>query len=174
MGIVNRYPRGFLSLLDSQTQGQAPAQAGESISPTLEMLPFLGAAKGYRIEQDNGGVHNVAGPGHANIQVPVDEFWLLYAVSVDCFAQDAGSGAVRPTIQLFNPSDPTRPLTLSNSGSALLTVAGQWFSQTFQSPTPLPLNSGAIIWGGIASCPSPPTGLGWGVVLSAYVLRLSA
>jgi len=174
MGIVNRYSAGFLSLLDSQTQGDTPSVSIDSIQPSMRMEPYLCLAKGYEIVRASQ-VQNTVAAGGANLIVPAGEAWMVHHVSGQMIAQDGISGVGTPTLELQDRADLSFPLQLTQGPAASFTVAGHWIGFAYQpSFLPMMLNSGSVLTMELRQAPVPATGVGWAMVLKALITRLSA
>jgi hypothetical protein len=80
MGIVNRYARGLLSLLDSQTQGDTPSSMSDVIAPTMDLSELMFAAKGLEVTV----VTETAAPSSLGLfavnRVPAGEMWVVRRV----------------------------------------------------------------------------------------------
>jgi hypothetical protein len=71
-------PDGLLSLLGLQTNGRYPQRMGESLAPTLDLLPWYLAATGTEL---NVFSTNVATFGfNAVFTVPDNEIWLVESI----------------------------------------------------------------------------------------------
>lgn len=79
MGIVQRIPRGYLSLIGAQTSGRNPDVATEEVRPTIDMTRYY---DGYFVDFESlSFVANAAGVTH-NIDVPAAETWILLGMSM--------------------------------------------------------------------------------------------
>lgn len=86
MGQVNRYPAGYLSLLDAQTGGRAPQSTLDEIRPILDLFPYLDLLRQEEFEFSTSatvteGV-NVGTAGAVNTFVPQDEIWYLKHMTI--------------------------------------------------------------------------------------------
>lgn len=71
-------PDGLLSLLGLQTNGRYPQRMGESLSPTLDLLPWYLAATGT--ELNVVGTPVVSFGFNAVWTVPDNEIWLVHSI----------------------------------------------------------------------------------------------
>jgi hypothetical protein len=78
---VNRYPAGFLQLLDSQVEGKTPRAVSDTIAPTLELRDHLEAV----LIQGNGVADASITTINQSItlEVPQNETWKLLSVGVN-------------------------------------------------------------------------------------------
>lgn len=80
MGNINRLPRGLLSYLDSQTQGENPDAMGSVVAPVLNIEPFYRSLVGYEHRYTGGAGFDVP-PVLKTLNVPSNEVWLVHSVS---------------------------------------------------------------------------------------------
>jgi hypothetical protein len=90
MGIVNRYAKGLLTVLDSQTQGDTPSSMGDVIAPTMDVSEFLLASKGsVQLQTQNIFI----GLGQVvEAPVPAGEQWWVRSVHLEVITRDAVVG----------------------------------------------------------------------------------
>jgi len=75
---INRVPSGLLSLLDTQTQGQAPDEFVRTVQGTLSLSDYYYINKG-REQVFLQGVPIAAFPGSSDpITVPEGELWVVH------------------------------------------------------------------------------------------------
>jgi hypothetical protein len=119
MGIVNRYAKGLLHILDSQTQGDTPSSMGDVIAPTMDLSEFLFASK----RSDFGrATVTLAALGIASLQtVPAGEWWWLRNIGGEAVARDAVGSNIRWAIYLTTQSD---NIPIAVSINALTAVVG--------------------------------------------------
>jgi len=85
-GKINKYPAGFLSLLDSKTGGQTPFNSADLLQPTVDMREFYDA---LNYEQVIGLTAAIGAVGNfpdtsaatAGTNVPNNEFWVARNLS---------------------------------------------------------------------------------------------
>lgn len=81
---INRLPRGLLSYLDSQTQGNNPDELATTVQPVLDMEPFYRSMARYEYLGDNLVFNLFGGQFIYHVQqrtVPDDEVWLVHQAS---------------------------------------------------------------------------------------------
>lgn len=78
---INRLPRGLLSYLDSQTQGENPSQLGQVVAPVLNMEPFYRSLARYeRLQLGNLTFDTLTDT--IQFLVPSNETWLIHHASL--------------------------------------------------------------------------------------------
>lgn len=174
MGIVNRYAKGLLSFLDSQTQGNTPDSCAEQIVPTLDVGPFLAAQRSFEIVSATG-VCVTAFDNFATITVPTREMWLIYEASVLTSSLDGTSGAHRASVywDWFSGTFLQQPLAQTTNVLSLIPAAQSSATWTC-GEMPLVLQAGQVLTGTVSSAPAAVTGLGWIVAIQARIIRLQA
>lgn len=74
---VNRESRGLLDLFRAKVGGQGPKEFSTNVQPTVDVTGFLGS--GILVTRT---ASLTAASGAIEIDVPSDEVWLLYCLSV--------------------------------------------------------------------------------------------
>jgi hypothetical protein len=116
MGNINRVPLGLLSLLDSQTQGQAPATMLETVQSTYDMSALWLNARGLESIQATAVAQIASGQANLSINVPEGELWAVISASARAYPTDVA--AVPCTVDLtFFPSQQTGVNTITLAGS---------------------------------------------------------
>jgi hypothetical protein len=139
MGNINRVPLGLLSLLDTQAQGQAPANLLDSVQSGLDLTGLWFNSKGQEQISDAGTIQLVSGQSaNASQTVPEGELWAVVCASARVYATDAAPTA--HTVQvtyLPRPGVGANTITLAQSPGSLLTLNGVLAaSVVFPSTTP--------------------------------------
>jgi len=101
---IQRVPRGLIDLLGMRATGQTPAQLGNDIRGSLELLEFY-LNERFRVLQGNSS--NIVSPAIsvvAGSTVPQGQLWLLYQISLSSGLSAAGQGAILTGGVLRNPS----------------------------------------------------------------------
>lgn len=118
MGRIQRFPTGFLSLLDGKAEGRSVADWSEFLQPTLDNLPFLLATAGW---QTTNATETATTYGDwAAVTVPAGEVWLVMNVTSNVTAQTAGDDATFYCTTDYK--SPTLRFALSQQGIARLAV----------------------------------------------------
>lgn len=125
MGNINRVPLGLLSLLDSQTQGQAPSLMGDGVQAGAEMLPFWLNSKGIESIQAAAAIQAASGQSNLSINVPEGELWLVTHASARSYSGAAASELQQIQLTYF-PTQQTgvNSISLAQSISAGMTTGG--------------------------------------------------
>lgn len=132
MGIVNRYAKGLLHILDSQTQGDTPSSMGDVIAPTMDVTEHLLAAKVSTIDQTSA-VFIALGQSIGPI-VPAGEMWFLRNVGLEFISREVIATTWRFAIYLTTP---TFQLPLADSGAGVAFGAigmNSWVHEQFHRP----------------------------------------
>lgn len=169
MGVINRYARGILSLLDSQTQGVAPASLGEQVMPTLDT--FWNFAADKPIEYEFVYTGPITTPGAFwTLTVPAGETWWVYGCGVEQYNRDTTSASVVMS-QMINRASWTFPVRVNGTSATALVVAGCSNGAQAQFSNPYILNEGDEL---LTSCTfiTAAVALGWDVAAFWYILKL--
>jgi len=76
--LINRYPLGLLSLLDSKSGGYTPSGLLDVVQPTIDLTRFYIASDQSRASQVDQAVVGVGfQTAGSNVVVPPGEFWLV-------------------------------------------------------------------------------------------------
>jgi len=132
MGIVNRYAKGLLSILDSQTQGDTPSSMGDVIAPTFDISQYLLASKGYELKQTTSVF--IALGQQVEAPVPAGEMWWLRSVHLEVTQREAIGTTWRFAIYLTTPlgqwplADSGANITMGAIGNTM------WIHQFFDTP----------------------------------------
>lgn len=78
-GLINRFPRGLLGLLDAKTNGKTPEGLGDLVAPVLDVFPHYIAAM-REAQTDTSGA--IAGTGlvfgtNGRLTCPSDQIWYV-------------------------------------------------------------------------------------------------
>lgn len=149
MSVLNRFPRGFLDLVGSISQGKAPPQYRDEVLPTLEMGElYLAQTLG------TAGIdflHSAAGTSQ-NIVVPQNEVWLVRAFSIYQLSLGGVARFERWQVQAsgFPKSSSVgvvsqKDVILWTSRKLDTTIAADGDSDAFVFPVPLALHAGASL-----------------------------
>lgn len=149
MSVLNRFPRGFLDLVGSISQGKAPPQYVDAVAPTLDMNElYLGSVLGI------AGIdftHSNAGSSDS-VTVPDGEVWLVRGFSVFQLSLASTGRIERWQVQLGNPplSDESlvglqKSVTLWVSKELATATGGQGDADAILLPEPLALHAGAVL-----------------------------
>lgn len=126
MGNINRVPLGLLSLLDSQTQGQAPATLVDTVQGNFDLAGLWFNAKGAETVQASAAAQIITGLSNVRVSVPEGEMWAVISASCKYFALDA-VGAVSNVDLLHFPNQNAalfNALTLARTGPATPNFGG--------------------------------------------------
>jgi hypothetical protein len=80
MSTIQRYPGGLLELLAAKTSGWTPGELVRNVQPSLDLFQFL-AQTDVRHETANNAA--AAENDSVTIQVPSDEWWVLFAAGME-------------------------------------------------------------------------------------------
>lgn len=168
MGIVNRYAKGLLSILDSQTQGDTPSSMGDVIAPTFDISEYLLASKGYEFKQTTSIF--VALGQVVEAPVPAGEMWWLRSLHLEVMQREAIATTWRFAVYLNTPAG---QWPLADSGAVTMGVIGNafWINEFFDRPLVLKTgDSMATTCGHLAGVPI----LGVNATLTYTYDRMSA
>jgi len=115
MGNINRVPLGLLSLLDSQTQGQAPATMTDDVQASFDLGAFWLNSRGMEIIQvPQAPAVTAAGQSTTFATVPEGEIWCVVSAVATAFVQDAVPQIVQLTYQLSSATANQQTLASSD------------------------------------------------------------
>ena len=120
MGVVNRFPAGFLGLLDAKTVGQTPSSVADQVQPTIEMRGFYES----NVPLDNQALSEVGVTAlgyYAEIPVADGEIWLVYGVQAEFFGATGDYARVAPVIRDL---DQTQFSGTSEASTVVGTIGG--------------------------------------------------
>jgi len=101
MPAINRNPKGLLSILDGQTQGNNPKDLEPLVRGILDMSPLYYAARGWEVvSQAANQPLGSTGPWSAILTVPSGELWMVRAMGL---APTVGALVPGPQTQVFTP-----------------------------------------------------------------------
>jgi len=109
---INRLPRGLLSYLDMQAQGNNPSQLADTVQPVIDLEPFYRSMARYEYRLAVGTVAITPGVG-AVVQIPTDQIWLVHQISSTVTNNTAGNIT---TFQHF-------PYTFEHGSAAIIPLA---------------------------------------------------
>lgn len=134
-GNINRVPLGLMSLLDSQTQGQAPATMSETVVGGFDLGALWYNSRGLESLQAVSPAQTSSGQANVGINVPEGELWAVIHASARSYYNEGA--ATNQAIDLtFFPnqqtgvnsislaSSPTRNLGAGSIGSAFWNWSG--------------------------------------------------
>ena len=114
MGIVNRYAKGLLNILDSQTQGDTPSSMGDVIAPTMDLSEFLFASKRSEVQ---GATVTLTGLGIGSlVTVPAGETWWLRNVVGEAVSREGVGATMRWAIYVTTLTN-NYPVCVSQNAS---------------------------------------------------------
>lgn len=173
MGIINRVPRGLLSLLDSQTQGKNPDSFGEVIAPTFDMVNLFAMSKGFESIQSTSVPLLVPTSGVAFVTVPVSEVWLVRTVTTQINTLDAGGTGASCACTFRQSSSAGTQVTLAYTGLQSLFQLTANTRATFNAQVPLVVTGGNIFASDICNVSGAPA-LGFTAQTVVEFCRLQA
>jgi hypothetical protein len=156
MGIINRYAKGLLHVLDAQSQGDTPGMIGDVIAPTMEISEYLLASKGSEIVTSGTVVFTGLGQ-QLSLIVPVGETWFVRGAFLEFIAREVIVTTWRFALYHVTPSL-QYPMTDSGAGVSFGVIgqnswAHEWFTRPLvmrsgdQIGTTCGTASGAIVLG---------------------------
>lgn len=96
---VFRFPAGLLELLSSKASGQNPAELGELVSPTLDLMPFYQAGFPVKFAVFTSGTVIAPGGVNSGFVVPQNKWWIPLLHTAWLTAIGAGDGGrVQPSL----------------------------------------------------------------------------
>lgn len=83
MAVINRVPKGLLSLLDAKTLGRTPANVEPEVSVGIDATPMYFADIPLEVEFDIAtGITALGVP--VSVTIPAGQTWLVYELSLRC------------------------------------------------------------------------------------------
>lgn len=169
MGTINRIPRGLLSLLDSQTQGQNPDSMGDVIAPVTDLGDLLASAKGTSTEQNTASNVLVISAGQAPIVVPQGEIWLVRLATAQVFSLESGLNAACNLA--FQASTTQSRLILSSVNVTNVANTGAYVSAPAVFTRPFVASGGNVFTAELPNIIGLPV-LGFQLVCTVNFIRL--
>ncbi len=137
MGNINRVPLGLLSLLDSQTQGQAPSQMGETVQPVASLSGLWLNARGLETVFSFVTAQKLSGQVINAPVVPEGEIWAVVLASARAYATDVAPNLQSVELTFLNAPLTTNTLTLA-SATPIAAPSGSVVSASARWPTDTP------------------------------------
>jgi hypothetical protein len=144
VGVLNRTPDGFLDLSGQRVGGRYPTQLSDVVAPTVDLTTLL---TGRLVASETAQILTSNVGDTATIEVPENETWLLFCVSLLYTAGPSQRLTLRAYLQnLPGSSDPANTVDVG----VFIGSAGIDASR-FQSGTthfnPIALSPGTLIVG---------------------------
>lgn len=140
MARVQAQPKGLLSLFDLETDGRGPGNFSDTVSPTLDLRPFVSYGKRRRdFLGTAAAVGAVNGPVAFTNPIPQTEAYEVWGYSIQGTAPATKTLLIQPAIRIFTSAlDRWFPfgdlLELDNGALANAFTAGGYLTQPILVP----------------------------------------
>ena len=144
---INRVPRGFFDILQLKSSDLRPEDVGRELLATMDLTDFFAHPR-FNVRLANNAATNAAGDT-AEVAVPADEFWLVYAMQARMVSQ-AATDVLKVSVGIVGGTGGFMGLAESRVHTA--TAASQNVRAPVVFPRPLILDSSFTIRGQAEQC----------------------